>query len=423
MSVSTPRRPSCFVASLGLALASSGLFAACSDQERATASDSGEQRADSTASGWTGSSLSGEAPLSAGVLEVVDPQNPDRPFFHDFGTLDHGEELVWSKTLENVGPEPVTILTARGACACTILHSIVFAGPEGEEIESVSDFTRAEIGEVPAGGTATLHIKLLTIHSTANQNKLPLFRITTNSAQQPFSTFELRFFPVQSFIVAPSHLTLDQVPTSHGAEASVKLLAADPGAGAKVHRIVSSPEGLTTRLESTVFAGEEIWFLYGTVDPITPIGAIHGEVVLATSDPEGVGDENRISVPVFVRVVPDAVLEPGLISFAAVESGSEKTVDAQVVSLIPGSTLDVVETKIVGRTSDHFRVEAEPVRPNVDGRAKKWLVSTTLLASHPTDFIGGELVVTLREPLGGLGGAEGRELRTRIGGRVVESTR
>ena len=399
-----------------LLFAAMGMLAACSDGTGAEATPGDE----SPGSGWSGTATS-DPDLSAGVLEVVDPQEPERPFFHDFGTLDYGEELVWSKTLKNIGPEPVTIRSARGACGCTILHSIVFAGPDGEEIESVSDFTHATIGDVPPGGTATLHIKLLTIYSTPNQNKLPLFRVTTNAASEPFLTFELRFFPVQSFIVAPTHLTLDQVPTSHGGEASVKLLAADPDAGAKVHRIVSSPEGLNARLESLVFGGEEIWFLYGTVEPITPMGAIHGEVVLAISDPNGVGDENRISVPVFVRVVPDAVLEPGLVSFAAVEQGAEKTVDAQLVCLIPGSTVDIVEATIDGPTSEHFRTRVEPVRPNADGRAQKWLISTTILETHPADFIQGELVVTLREPLGGLGGADGSELRTRIGGRVVAS--
>lgn len=361
---------------------------------------------------------------STGVLEVVSPQDPERPFFHDFGEMDFGTEVQWAVTLRNTGSEPLEIQRAQPACGCTRLVSFEVAGSDGESTASYSNFKARPICSVPAGGSIKMRVDILSKHSKPNLSKLALVRLSTNSSIDPFHTFELRFLGLKPFIVAPDNLTLHRVPVSHGAEVSCRVQVVKPGLPGLVHRIISAPEGIDARLDARPFAGETVWTVTATVPPLSPMGTIRGDIVLAVSDEEGIGEAGRVNIPVVVRVGPDAFLDPGMFTFGAVKPGETRLRQAQLIGLVPGAKLEILGARLENASADAFRISYRAAGPDEggqrddSGRSNRWIIDVQLTADHPEGYLTGEIVLTLSEPIGGGEGEMGTELRARISGLV-----
>ena len=417
----TTRRPSPRSRFLGTALTSWALgltLAACGGEPAPPAPATSAGEATSTAPGPA------SAPSSAGVLEVVSPQDPERPFFHDFGEMDFGTEVQWAVTLRNTGNEPVEIQRAQPACGCTRLVSFEVIGPDGESASSYSNFKARPICSVPAGGSIKMRVDILSKHSKPNLSKLALVRLSTNSSIDPFHTFELRFLGLKPFIVAPDNLTLHRVPVSHGAEVSCRVQVVKPGLPGLVHRIISAPEGIDARLDAKPFAGETVWTVTASVPPLSPMGTIRGDIVLAVSDEEGLGEAGRVTIPVAVRVGPDAFLDPGMFTFGAVKPGETRLRQAQLIGLVPGAKLEILGARLENASADAFRISYRAAGPDEggqrddSGRSNRWIIDVQLTADHPEGYLTGEIVLTLSEPIGGGEGEMGTELRARISGLV-----
>lgn len=365
-----------------------------------------------------------EGATSRGVLEVIDPQDPERPHFHDFGEMDWGDEVKWSVTMRNTGDEPVSVQRALPACGCTRLASFAVAGPDGESVERIADFDKKPICTVQPGGTLEMRIDILSKHSKPNMSKLALVRLTTNSELNMFHTFELRFLGMKPFIVAPDNLTMNRVPVSHGGEVKCRVQVVKAGLPGQVHRIVSAPDGIETRLEARPFAGETVWTVFATVPPLAPMGTIRGDIVLAVSDENGEGDAGRVTIPVLARVGPDAYLDPGMFTFGAVPVGAERLRQAQLTGLVPGAFLEITDARIEGTSKDHFTASFraagnnEGGRVDESGRSTRWIIDLQLKADHPEGYIDGEVILTLAEPIGGGAGDLGTEVRARVSGLV-----
>lgn len=361
---------------------------------------------------------------SAGVLEVMNPQDPERPFFHDFGEMDFGTEVQWSVTLRNTGGEPLEIQRAQPACGCTRLVSFEVAGPDGESVESYSNFKTRPICSVPVGGSVKMRLDILSKHSKPNVSKLALVRISTNSRIDPFHTFELRFLGLKPFIVAPDNLTMHRIPVSHGGETKCRVQVVKPGLPGVVHRIVSAPDGIEARLEAQPFAGETVWTVFATIPPLSPMGTIRGDIVLAVSDENGEGEDGRVTIPVVARVGPDAFLDPGMFTYGAVKPGETRLRQAQLIGLVPGAKLRIIGARIENASADAFTVSYraadtdEGGLKDADGRSNRWIIDVQLGADHPEGYLGGEVVLTLEEPIGGGSGEMGTEVRARISGLV-----
>ncbi len=364
------------------------------------------------------------ASSSAGVLEVVSPQDPERPFFHDFGEMDFGAEVQWAVTLRNTGSEPLEIQRAQPACGCTRLVSFEVADPDAESSVSFSNFKARPICSVPAGGSVEMRVDILSKHSKPNLSKLALVRLSTNSSIDPFHTFELRFLGLKPFIVAPDNLTLHRVPVSHGAAVSCRVQVVKPGLPGLVHRIISAPEGIDARLDAKPFAGETVWTVTASVPPLSPMGTIRGDIVLAVSDEEGLGEAGRVTIPVAVRVGPDAFLDPGMFTFGAVKPGETRLRQAQLIGLVPGAKLELLGARLENASADAFRISYRAAGPDEggqrddSGRSNRWIIDVQLTADHPEGYLTGEVVLTLSEPIGGGDGEMGTELRARISGLV-----
>lgn len=358
--------------------------------------------------------------VGGGQLEVIDPQNPLRPHFRDFGEVPFGIEERFVTTFRNVGDEPLRILSAQAACGCTrVVDALVTPPGGGDEVapERIGD---PALAVVPVGGTVELAIQLITTYSAPNKDKLALVRITTDSALEPYITLEIRFFPSRPFDLAPATAKLLNVPTSHGGEERVKLLVSYPGSPARIHDVVSAPEGLEAELVTETAAGEFVWYVDVRVPPLTPPTALRGDIVLRTTDASGAGEDGRLEIPVVVQVVPDVVLGVPVVAFGRVVRASGRTLETRLSALVPGARIKVLDARLEGEGATGIRLDVVPVEPDGDGRAKVWSVTAEVPAGHPTGGVTGEVVFDLDEPVGGVAEGAATTLRYRLNGTVVE---
>ncbi|MEM1453231.1 MAG: hypothetical protein AAGI22_29280, partial [Planctomycetota bacterium] len=291
-----------------------------------------------------------------GLLEVVDPTYPERPLFHDFGEMIYGERREWITRFRNVGTSPVEVLSAQAACGCTRLFSMTVVPPEGGAPTTYKSFDERPITTVPVGGELELNVLVLSQFTTPNQRKLALFRLSTNSDLEPYTTLEVSFLPKRPFIFAPTEAKLLNVPTSHGKEARVKVLVESPGDPGRVLGIESAPEGLEVALVEETFAGEFVWYIDIRVPPLTPLGVIRGAVVLRTTDSLGEGDEGRLSLPLIAQVVADVVMEKPLAALGAFKANEGTVFESRLNALVPGAKMRVLGTRIEDAGFDGIEV-------------------------------------------------------------------
>ncbi|MDG1983244.1 MAG: DUF1573 domain-containing protein [Planctomycetota bacterium] len=395
----------------GLAL---GLVAACDANEAgsATATQS------STAASSTPATEAGQ-----GLLESLDPQDPSRPRFHDFGELIHGDQLTWNARFRNSGAGPLKILAAQAACGCTRLATMTITGPGDLPPRVIKGFRNASdvLATVPPGAELVVAIEILTAFTAANQRKLALFRLTTDSDLEPYITLELGFLPTRPFMFAPTEARLLNTPTSHGGNARVKVIVDRKETRARILSIESAPEGLSTDLVTESFGGEFVWYVDVSVAPLTPLGVIRGDVVLRTTDREGEGEGGRLTIPAIAQVVPDVVLGKPLITLGAVPSSAGATFESELTALVPGARLKVLATRVESSVPMDLGIQTAPINPDSSGRASVWTVQIAMPPGTAPGFISGDVVFVLDEPVGGASpDGPSTELRVRLSGQVVE---
>lgn len=341
----------------------------------------------------------------AGRLEVVNPDIPDRPLYKEFGNVPYGTDLEWTTLLKNEGTAPVVITSAQAACGCTRFMDYTVTDAEGNRSEYPTTFSIDEnraLATVPAGGTIQIRTKLMTKFSNPNQRKLALMRLFTDSVERPFLTFEVGFDPIRPFIFAPDRANLLNSPFSSGKSERIKILVDRGGDPGKVLGVVSAPEGIEAELITETFGGEYIWYVNVTVPPLSPLGAIRGEVILETTDADGNGDEGRLELPVVALVVPDVVATPKLAAFRAFDRTVGAEFTGRISALVPGARLKIESARFESPDADKFSVNFEPVKPFDDGRAIEWTYTAKIAPGHPEGFVGGDLVFELEEAFGGL---------------------
>ena len=356
-----------------------------------------------------------------GLLETIDPQDPARPRFHDFGELIYGDRLTWPVRFRNSGEGPLKILNAQAACGCTRLAGMTIHPNGGGPSREIRSFRGDVIATVPPGAELEVSIEVITAFTAPNQRKLALFRMTTDSDLEPYVTLELGFLPTRPFMFAPTEARLLNTPTSHGGKARVKIIVDRKETLARILGVISSPEGLVVDLVTESFGGEFVWYVDVSVDPLSPLGVTRGDVVLQTTNRDGEGDGGRLEVPVIAQVVPDVVLAKPLITLGAVPSSRGALFESELNALVPGAKIKVLETRVDSATPVPLEIVTTPIQPDADGRAAAWSVRITMLPGASPGFVSGDVVFVLDEPVGGVGpdGAS-TELPVRLSGQVVE---
>lgn len=368
--------------------------------------------------------LDGAAPVAgtpgAGVLEVLNPELPERPLYKEFGDVAFGTVLYWTMEMRNVGTAPVNINTAQAACGCTRFMDFTVTDASGSAPARPTAFTaQAEgaLATIPAGGTILMRMKLMSEFSTPNERKLAMMRLSTDSVIKPFLTFEVGFQPTRAFIFAPDRANLLNSPFSSGREKRIKILVDRAGDPERVLGVLSKPEGIEAELITETFAGEYVWYVNVSVPPLSALGTIRGDVILKTTDAEGNGDAGRLKLPVVALVVADVISTPNLAPLRAFDRSVGAEFTGRIVALVPGARLMVMGTRVESEHAEHFSIEATPIKAFQDGRAIEWSYTVKVGPGHPQGFVAGELIFELEEAFGGLpDDVPANELRVRLSG-------
>ncbi|MEM8712766.1 MAG: hypothetical protein AAGG01_17580 [Planctomycetota bacterium] len=375
---------------------------------------------------WQDSPAPLEGANSAGVLTVVDPEFPERPFYKQFGSVPFGKQEFWTFEMRNEGPEAVRILSGQEPCGCTKFIDLRITGADGAPIEDpdrpgrarmFTDLSREKPAVVPPGGTVAMRCKLITSYSRVNEQKLALMRLTTDSRERPYLTFEVGFKSTRSFIFAPERANLLNAPFSAGKSERIKILVDRAGDPERVIDILSTPEGIEAELVEEPFGGEPIWYVDVSVPPVSPRGPIRGSVVLRTTDTEGKGNEGRLELPVIAEVVPDVVPSPRLAAFRTFDLSQGASFTGRITALVPGARLRVLRARFENDLPELFSATLTPIKPFDDGTAIEWQYTAKLSPGHPEGYVSGEVIFELEEAIGGLReDAPQNEVRVRLSG-------
>jgi hypothetical protein len=299
--------------------------------------------------------------------------NPARPYFHDFGTLEFGQEVERTFTFRNTDPVPVTVLSLHPACTCTRVRGMSTLPPDGGpavkgDLEMLENIIRVE-----PGGTLDIVVVVNTKSIRPNSDSLNILRVRTDSKNTPFMTFELHVLAEKLFTLSPAELRLGDVPISHGGSKRLSILTGYPNSSAEVVEILETTGGIVATLQPTLAVSEVRWDLTATLPPLTDLGSRHETILLSTTDDAGEGDKGRLLVHVWARVVPDVVIRADPIHFGLVSAVEGGQAQAELRALVPGTRVRILETRFEGAGLGPLQCRFTPLGyVDSEGRCDRW---------------------------------------------------
>jgi hypothetical protein len=325
-------------------------------------------------------------------LVAQNPVDPARPYFHDFGTLEFGQEVERTFTFRNTDPVPVTVLSLHPACTCTRVRSMSTLPPDGGpavkgDLEMLENIIRVE-----PGGTLDMVVVVNTKSIRPNSDSLNILRMRTDSKITPFMTFELHVLAEKLFTLSPAELRLGDVPLSHGGSKRISILTGYPNSPAEVVAIMETTGGIEATLQPTLAVSEVRWDLTATLPPLTRLGARHETILLSTTDDAGVGDAGRLLVHVWARVVPDVVIRADPIHFGLVSAAEGGQAQAELQALVPGARVRILQARFEGPGLEPLRCEFTPLGyVDSEGRCELWSLQLLAPAGMPPGRFRGTL--------------------------------
>jgi hypothetical protein len=309
-------------------------------------------------------------------LVVQNPVDPERPYFHDFGTLKFGQQVERVFKIKNTDAVPVTVLSLHPACTCTRVRSLSTTPPGGGaavqgDLEMPENIIRVEPGAI-----LEMVVAVNTRSIRPNSDSLNILRVRTDSKHTPFMTFELHVLAEKLFTLSPAELRLGDVPISHGGSKRLTILTGYPNSSAEVVAILETTGGIEATLQPTLSGSEVRWDLTATLPQLTRFGARHETILLSTTDKAGQGDEGRLLVHVWARVVPDVIIHPEPIHFGLVSATQGGRAQAELRALVPGTRVRVLRASFQGTRAESLQCTFEPVGyVDPEGRCDRWSLS------------------------------------------------
>ena len=336
-----------------------------------------------------------ERPLG-GELTILDPFDPGRPYFHDFGTIRYGERVRKTFRLANTGSAPVKLLRALGACSCTRVTSVRLLAEGRDPIAGATTSTEHML-TIPPGEVGEMVVELDSTKTTPNRDKLAVMRLATDAELTPFLMFELHVLAEKLFEVKQGNVNLGEVAYYGGAGRTIQIFQRMPESLAELLDVVEASDGLQASLAYVSSGALPFWNLTVRLDEETPLGGFQGEVVLSHSGDDGVGDSGRLSIDVYASVVESIVLHPRHLSFGAVSRGEAKLLTASLKALLPGQRIQLLKASLSGPSAEHIEVEVVPFTNNPDGLAGEFRIELTAGVELPKGKIDAQLRLELSD--------------------------
>jgi len=312
-------------------------------------------------------------------LVVQNAVDPDRPTFHDFGTLKFGEEVERTIRMLNTDSDPVSVLSLHPACTCTRVKAMRAVPADGGASVMGDLAMRENILRVEPGGVLEMVVAVNTKSIRPNSDKLGILRVRTDSERTPFLTFEFHVLAEKLFTLSPAELRLGDIPLSHGGSKRITILAGYVDSPAQVLEVLETTGGIEATLQPTLAGSEVRWDLTATVPQLTELGTRHETILLSTTDEAGQGDAGRLLVDVWARVVPDIIIRPEPIHFGLVSLADGGQAQAELRALVPGTRVRIRQASVTGDHAGALTCSFEPVGyVDDEGRCDRW--SLNLLA-------------------------------------------
>jgi hypothetical protein len=327
-------------------------------------------------------------------IKTGNPNTDDRPLFHDFGNVKYGSRLDHTFLFENSSKHPIQIIRSQGACSCTLLASIETTRADGS-IANGDPTANKDMLVVDAGAELRLKIRIDTTKVAANQHKLAVMRVNTDSEITPFLTFELHVYGEKAFRVEPAKVKLGSCPQSHGGSASVRVLPGGPDSFARVVGIVEQGRWVHAEIVEEEVNEQVYWIVHVELPEMLNFGPIQDKIVLSTTDGHGHGNSERLTIDVRGQVVPDITVFPRQLSFGAFNAGEQATLDGQVLALVPGARIKVLSAELEGPLAEHISVEYSAHRGDEGGSSDEWRFVMSVDASIPKGRFNGTLHIQL----------------------------
>jgi hypothetical protein len=320
---------------------------------------------------------------SGANLGLVIQAEGDRKNFHDFGAIPHGTRETHTFVLENTDSVPVTILSTQGACSCVRIKGISYTTEAGDVHEGDVRATDS-ILVVPPGELVDITILAdTTAVGTPNKDKLSIVRVRTDSKTTPFLTFEVHLVSQKLFQVTPAAVHMNEVPTTSGNAAVVRIITGTPNSPARIVGIAEQGKRCTAELQETLVGAETLWTLTVTLPELQPLGPVRDRVVLTTTDEAGQGKSGTLEIEVWAQVVDDVVVYPRSANFQVIESGTDAALELELHALVPGMRVKIETVAIESALADHFQITHEAVAPDANGRSAIWKLALSADAGLP----------------------------------------
>ncbi|MDF1800785.1 MAG: DUF1573 domain-containing protein [Planctomycetota bacterium] len=325
-------------------------------------------------------------------------EDPERPGYFDFGTVDHGELVHHSFRVRNDEPRPVVIQKIDVGCGCTVAR-LSKVTSSGEVVGPRSDLPNHLLTLEP-GEVAELALRVdTTIIKVKNMDKLFMVRVISDSDLTPYLTLECHLIVRMAFQVFPEQLELRHMPVGGGAVKPITIKSLSTPAG-RLTGVGELPEGVTATLRQSEISTIEnpVWVLDAGFLPPVQLGRQAATILVETAAPDGTPTA-PIEIQIAGNGVPDVnispsrfVMRPGL----GAESGS--VVDGELETFLEGHRFRVTAFTIQGEAADHLEFQADPVLPDARGQSTRWLLKLSTREPGPTGAFTGTVVLELDDP-------------------------
>ena len=340
----------------------------------------------------SGSSPHPASAFAAGGFVITNPSNP-RANYHDFGRLLFGERVKHVFQLENREGRDITIQDLLPSCSCAVPR-VSYVGPSGQRVHGVVERGANSI-TVPKNTTLDVEIEMDTTHvEVMNADKLTTVRIRSDSSVTPYLTLECHLVVVRAFRAVPPKVDLGLTPQSFGKSGRTDITTDVRGNGARIGKIDSIAGPFTAELEEKIIAGETVWILSASALPGQNLGPVQGEIALTSTKADGTAGQ-VFTVPVLAQITTDVVVHPGVFQLGQIERGKASTLEGELSTLVPGETVKILSSKIVGQASEHLSFESKALNPDDSGRATRWAFALNVDDKLAEPTFGGVVEITL----------------------------
>lgn len=335
------------------------------------------------------------APVSQGL--VIRNGHPERPYFYDFGRLAFGKRAEHVFEIENTDPIPVTIHDLQSVCGCTVAR-VAYTAPDGSEVEGAIG-GEGPILTIPSGTHARISVRVDTmLVGRMNIDKLTQVRVRSDSLVTPYIDLELHLIVERLFRSVPDKIDLGLVPQSTGKGGRADLSTETKGSPARILGLESVEGPFVVHVDPTEVGDETLWIMTLDAKADQPLGPLKGKVTVQTTGSDGIGAGLPFEVPVIGQVVPDVVLDPGVLIFARAPAGSAPRAEATLIVLVPGARVLVRSVVASGGEAERLRIESTAIDPDDSGRATKWTIALVAPEDARGKAFSGSVVIETDHP-------------------------